>query len=301
MVVILTDVKMRKPDFFIVGQTRSGTTTLVDQLNQHPDVFVVHSGRGDVPQFFGFEPTIKTEEEYLKIFKNVKNEKMMGEKGTDNLMAPEVAEKIHHYYPNAKIMMNLRNPIDMMLSLHNLMVNADITEPIIDFEEALNAEKQRTVQELKNPGTYNLNLFYRKNARYVDQVKRYVNLFGLEKIHIRIFDDFVKDPVGTFQETCRFLGVDDTIVPITEHHNKRRVNRSRKIQGLVKSMEGTKFRKIVGKIPKIQDAYNTINRPFAPKEKKISKELEQSLKIELKPEIEALSNLIKKDVTFWCK
>jgi hypothetical protein len=292
---------MRKPDFFIVGQTRSGTSTLVYQLNQHPDIFCIHSGKGDIPQFFGFSPTIKTEEEYLKIFKDVKNEKMMGEKGTDNLMAPKVAQKIHQYYPDAKIIMQLRNPIDMMISLHNLTVNAGVFEPIINFEDALNAEKQREKEEFENPGTYNPNLFYRRNARYVDQVKRYVDLFGLEKIHVRLFDDFLKDSTGSYQEICRFLEVDDTIVPITEHQNIRRISRSRKLQGWVTSMEGTKFRKIVRKIPKIQDVYNIVNRPLAPKERKISKELEQKLKKDLKPEIEALSKLIKKDVTFWCK
>lgn len=291
---------MRKPDFFIVGQTRSGTTSLVYQLNQHPDVFVVHSGLGDIPQFFGFDPTIKTEEEYLKIFQGVKNEKMMGEKGTDNLMAPNAAKSIHHYYPNAKIIMNLRNPIDMMLSLHNLMVNASTKEPITDFEEALNAEKEREEEELKNPGTYDPNVFYRKNARYVDQVKRYVDLFGLENIHIRIFDDFVRDPIGSFQETCRFLGVDDTFVPIPEHHNKRRVNRSRKLQYFVLNMRGTKINKVVRKIPGIQKAYNFINRPYAPKDK-ISDELRNKLKNELRPEIESLSKLIGKDLMFWCK
>jgi len=291
---------MRKPNFFIVGQTRSATTTLLDQLKQHPDVFIVHSGRGDVPQFFGFEPTIKTEEEYLKIFEGVKNEKMVGEKGTDNLMAPKVAENIHRYYPNAKIIMNLRNPIDMMLSLHNLLVNSATIEPIIDFEEALNAEKERMVKELKNPGTYNPNIFYRKNARYVDQVKRYVDFFGLENIHVRIFDEFVKDPTGTFQETCRFLGINDTFIPVIEHHNKRRTNRSRKLQSFVVSTERTKIRKIMRKIPKIQNAYNFINRPFATKDK-ISDEFKNKLKKELRPEIESLSKLIGKDLTFWCR
>lgn len=291
---------MRKPNFFIVGQTRSATTTLVDQLNQHPDVFVVHSGRGDIPQFFGFYPNIKTEEEYLKIFSGATNEKMVGEKGTDNLMSPIVAQKIYQYYPNAKIIMNLRNPIDMMVSLHNLLVNNETIEPVTDFEEALKVEKQREKEELEKPGTYNPNFFYRKNARYVDQVKRYVDLFGLEKIHVRIFDEFIKDPVGTFQETCRFLGVDDTFVPVTEHHNKRRVNRSRKMQSFVKSTEGTTFRKIIRKIPKIQDAYNVVNRPFATKDT-IPEELKNRLKIDLKPEIEALSKLIEKDLTYWCK
>ena len=291
---------MRKPDFFIVGQTRSGTTTLVYQLNQHPEVFVVHSGLGEIPQFFGFHPTIKTEEEYLKIFQGVKNEKMMGEKGTDNLMAPNAARSIHHYYPNAKIIMNLRNPIDMMLSLHNLMVNASTKEPIIDFEKALNAEKRRIFEELKNPGTYDPNVFYRKNAKYVDQVKKYVDLFGLENIHIRIFDDFIRDPIGSFQETCRFLEVDGTFVPSAEHHNKRRVNRSMRLQHFVINMRGAKIHKILRKIPGIQSGYNIINRPFAPKDK-INDELKNRLKRELMPEIESLSKLIKKDLTFWCK
>jgi hypothetical protein len=291
---------MRKPDFFIVGQTRSATTTLVDQLKQHPDIFIVHSGLGDIPQFFGFDPTIKTEEDYLKIFEGVKKEKMMGEKGTDNLMAPKAAESIHKYYPNGKIIMNLRNPIDMMLSLHNLMVNASTVEPITDFEEALNAEKGRLQEESKNPGTYDPNLFYRKNGRYVDQVKRYVDLFGLENIHVRIFDDFIKDPIGSFQKTCRFLTVDDTFVPITEHHNKRRVNRSRRLQYLVLNMRGTKIHKIVRNVPGIQKGYNFINRPFAPKDK-TSIELKNNLKQELIPEIESLSKLIKKDLSFWYK
>jgi hypothetical protein len=196
--------------------------------------------------------------------------------------------------------MSLRNPIDMMISLHNLMVNAEVIDPIIDFEEALNAEKQRMQEELKNPGTYNPNLFYRKNARYVEQVKRYVDLFGLEKIRIRIFDDFIKDPIEDFQETCRFLEIDDTFIPVTEHHNKRRINRSRKIQAIVKSTEGSKIRKLVSKIPKVQDAYNVVNRPFAPKDK-ISEELKSKLKKDLEPEIIELSNLIGKDLTFWCE
>lgn len=291
---------MVKPNFFIVGQTRSGTTTLYHHLKQHPEVFIVHTGSGFTLQFFGLFPTVKTEEEYLKIYSKVKNEKRIGEKNTDTLIDPDSAKKIHHFYPDAKVIINLRNPIDMMLSVHNLMVNAATTETITDFEEALSAEKTRTSEELKNPGTHNPFLFYRKNARYVDQVKRYVDIFGLENIHIQIFDEFKKDPIGEYQKICRFLDVDDTFVPVMEHYNKRRVNRSRSLQSLVNKTNRTRFRKIIRNVPKIQNVYNFINRPYASKDK-ISDELRNKLKKELKPEVESLSKLIGRDLTFWCK
>ena len=31
---------MRKPDFFIVGAPKSGTTAMADYLGQHPDIFM---------------------------------------------------------------------------------------------------------------------------------------------------------------------------------------------------------------------------------------------------------------------
>jgi len=291
---------MIKPNFFIVGQTRSGTTTLYHHLKQHPDVFIVHTGSGFTLQFFGMFPTVKTEEEYLKIYSNVKNEKAIGEKNTDTLIDPKSAKQIHQYYPDAKIIINLRNPIDVMLSVHNLMVNAAAVEKITDFEEALAAEETRTMEELKNPGTHDPFLFYRKTARYVDQVQKYVDVFGLENIHIQIFDDFKKDPLIEFQKICRFLKIDDTFIPVMEHYNKRRISRSKTLQSLVNKTGRTRFRKIVRKVPKIQNAYNLINRPYVNKDQ-ISEGVKMKLKKELKPEIEELSKLIGRDLTFWYK
>ena len=292
---------MRKPNFFIVGQTRSGTTTLFAQLKQHPDVYIVHSGREHLPPFFGFESKIRTEEEYLEThYADAKDEKRVGEKNTDNLMAQTSASKIHHYYPDAKIIINLRNPVDMMISLHNLMSNSIVIEPILDFEEAINAEKIREEEERLHPGKYNPNLFYRKNARYIEQVKRYVDLFGMENIHIRIFDDFLKDPIGSYKKTCKFLDIDSNFTPTVPHENKRRVNRSRTLQSIIHKNRGNKAKKFLGKIPKIQSLYNSINRPYAT-EDNVSNELREKLKNDLKPEIDELSKLLGRDLSYWCQ
>ena len=48
---------MREPDFFIVGQTRSGTTSLQYQLQQHPDVFLIPKMYSGISTIFGFNPT----------------------------------------------------------------------------------------------------------------------------------------------------------------------------------------------------------------------------------------------------
>ena len=60
---------MRKPNFFIVGHTRSGTSSLLYQLKQHPDVFIIHTGTGQLHSLFGYYlPLIKSEKEYLRLF-----------------------------------------------------------------------------------------------------------------------------------------------------------------------------------------------------------------------------------------
>ena len=71
---------MRKPNFFIVGHTRSGTSSLLYQLKQHPDVFIIHTGTGQLHSLFGYYlPLIKSEKEYLRLFSDAKNEKCVFE------------------------------------------------------------------------------------------------------------------------------------------------------------------------------------------------------------------------------
>ena len=101
---------MTRPNFFIVGHTRSSTTSLEINLMQHPEIFVVSNLKG----YFGFQTHYKSENEYLEIFKNVKNEKCIGERNTDYLFCSSTASRLKKFTPNAKILLILRNPIDVM-------------------------------------------------------------------------------------------------------------------------------------------------------------------------------------------
>ncbi len=291
---------MKKPNFFIVGQTRSGTTTIMYLLKQHPDVFIIHTGSSKIPAIFGFHPIKISEEEYLRGFSEAKKEKMIGDKCTDYMMCPESAAKIKDFNPQAKIIINLRNPIDCMHSLHNLMVNSLVLEPINDFDEALKAEKQRMNEELKTPNKYNYNLFYRKNVRYFEQVQRYFDEFGRDNVLVRIFEDFVSKPEESFKEVCKFLEIDSNFKPSFDHRNSNRISRNKLVHKLVMKTNGTAIRGIINKIPGSRNFYNFINLPQADRNL-INPETVKRLKVELKPEIDKLSDILEKDLSYWYK
>ena len=74
---------MRKPDVFIVGAPKCGTTSMYHYLRQHPDVFMPpkkepHSFASDLdaPYF------VRAEQEYLALFEEGAWAKRVGEAST---------------------------------------------------------------------------------------------------------------------------------------------------------------------------------------------------------------------------
>ena len=110
---------------------------------QHPDVFLSNPKWPRGKGHFGWFSDYKNNEEYLEEFQHASNEKMIGEKTTDYLFCPHTAERIKRFSPNAKIIMILRNPVDMMFSLHGHYLYNEAFEDQKDFEEALKAEEGR--------------------------------------------------------------------------------------------------------------------------------------------------------------
>ena len=178
---------MREPDFFIVGQTRSGTTSLQYQLQQHPDVFLIPKMYSGISTIFGFNPILKTKEEYLAQYAEAKNEKILGETQVDNLLCPTSASEIKQFFPHAKIIISLRNPIDVMYSVYNSNFFRGDFKEYDSFEKALEAEEKRKQENNRFPGKFPPHYFYRDIAKYTEQVKRYLDLFSAEKIQYNYF------------------------------------------------------------------------------------------------------------------
>ena len=215
------------PDFFIVGAPRSGTTALCNYLREHPELFISSPKE---PTYFGRDLTPKkfpTLESYRALFANTGSARRAGEGSVAYLASDFAAEEIYAFNPEASIIIILRDPVEMMHSLHLKHYLMGI-EPCRTLEEALAAEPGRLATGTGVPSdTCAKVIAVRHRATYAPQVKRFVDTFGAARVKMFLFDDFKANPTRIFHETCRFLGVKDDVMPRAEPHNVGRQVKSK--------------------------------------------------------------------------
>lgn len=297
---------MRKPDFFIVGAPKCGTTAMQDYLSQHPEIFMPKKEL----HFFGsdirFNYRRHSEKEYLSYFKDAKDEKRVGEASVWYLYSKRAAYEIKEFNPSAQIIIMLRNPVEVLYSLHSQFLYSG-NEDIVDFKAALEAEEDRK-RGLRIPKTvYWVNgLYYRETVRFSEQVRRYFDVFGRENVHVIIFDDFEADVAKVYKETLCFLGVSEDFQLAFRIINPNKRIRSKFLRDylLINPPQiAQSFAKVVmpqrlrqGLIKALK-WYNTRYEPRPP----IDTELRKCLQAEFAPEVERLSELSERDLTHWTK
>ena len=204
-----TPLCKRKPDFFIVGAPKCGTTALADYLLRHPDIYMPQKEM----HFFGsdlkFGPNFYRRDfnTYLAEFNRWNGQARVGEASVWYLFSERAAVEIKEFSPEASIIILLREPVSMLYSLYYQFL-CDGNEYLPTFEEALAAENDRREGRKAGRLTYLLQaLVYRSTASFSSQVRRYFELFGRERVHVIIYDDLAADTAGTYRETLDFLGV----------------------------------------------------------------------------------------------
>jgi phosphatidyl-myo-inositol dimannoside synthase len=232
----------RVPDFFIVGAPRSGTTSLYEALKQHPAIYLpdakephflapdLDSGSYQDSLYF-----VRDLDTYLSLFAPARPDQLTGEGSTSYLLSSVAARNIHRLNPDARIVIMLRDPADMLPSFHRRRLFSG-AEDIERFEDALAAEEDRR-RGLRIPAhARNIPaLFYRDVGRYAEQVGRFLATFPREKVLFIIFDDLRADALATYRRTARFLGVDPTFEPQVGIENASRSVRSRRVQHMLLS------------------------------------------------------------------
>lgn len=201
----------RKPNLFIVGAARSGTTSLWYYLKSHPEVYMPQDLIQKEPAYFSKlkQTRFKEWEEYIKIFNQANNNhSWVGEASTAYLTDPGSASRIYKYNPEVKIIIILRNPADRAYSLYNWMVQCGY-EYVESFENALYLENYR--KQIKTPNYYEpeyyYNYLYFHSGLYYEQVKRYLELFD-QNVLILKFEDFTEYFDREMERVCRFLDIE---------------------------------------------------------------------------------------------
>ena len=296
---------MGRPDFFIVGAPRCGTTAMYEYLRRHPQVFMPEHKE---PMYFGSDLTQLhsrlTEADYLRLFKHASAGQRVGEASTWYLYSRTAAREIHEFAPDGQIIIMLRNPVDVMYSLHRELVFYR-GEVIEDFEEAISAEEDRKQGRRLGPSRRPEALYYRDTVRFAEQVERYLNEFGRQRVKFVIFDEFVRDLAASYADVLRFLAVDDSFRPEFERVNESKRPISPALQALVVRPP----RPVARLIPvlrrsrlahQVRAAFLSANSRSAERPP-MSWELRRRLTAELAPEVAQLGDLIERDLSPWMR
>ena len=206
------------PNFFIVGAPKAGTTSLYEYLKNIPGIYMPKIKE---PNYFSISTVVENDprlnpirekSKYLKLFKNVKNEKIIGEASTSYLADPMAPKLIHQMIPNARIVISLRDPLERLFS-HYLMNILD-NQLKLSFHDELQKElKCSRGFEYESPG------IRLKASFYYEDVKRYLDFFGSKQVKIIIFEEFIKNPKGTINEILGFCGLNYTQDELKDVHN----------------------------------------------------------------------------------
>jgi hypothetical protein len=207
------------PSFLLVGAPKAGTTAFVRYLEQHPSVFVSPIKE---PCFFAPEVAdfgrafgVVTEwDQYLKLFKGVRNETAIGEASVSYLASPGAAAAIHARVPEARILMMLRDPADRLWSHYRAAwVAGATTDRFADWADAQTAMEQRREPRA---GPVWAGFYGRHLRRFLEHVPA-------GQIKVLFYDDYVRDAHAVLRDTFAFLGVDrEWKSDVSRRHNVTR-------------------------------------------------------------------------------
>ena len=273
-------------------------------LAQHPDIYLppkkeIHFFATDL-----YSPYYCRDlEKYLEFFAGATNETRIGEASVWYLYSKLASAEIRHFSPDASIIIMLRNPVDMIYSLHGhrFYINS---EDIEDFGEALNAEADRKLAQRLPANPYPVaGLFYREVGRYYEQVKRYLDNFGSEQVKIIFYDDFQIDPAAAVRELFAFLGVDPSLPIETSVINASKKLRSRALATFLDPPPPlvSKLGRALTSPERRQNLFKTFrkfNTEHAPR-KPLPATLRRELQLDFATDVDRLSALVGRDLSHW--
>ena len=246
-----------KPNFLIVGIAKSGTTSLVQYLKNHPNIFIPNIKE---PRYFSYkylktigykgpgdEETkkiaIKTKADYFSCFSKIKKTTIaIGEASVETsfyhkFTIPEIKNELE----DPKIIILLRDPVKRAISAYSHLVREE--RETFDIQNALDNEEKRM------ESGYEFIWSYIGSGLYYNQVKAFKESFS--NVQVIVFEDFVKNPNKFYQEVLQFLDVPDNKKVEFDQFNisgkpKNRtinyfLNKPFKIKKVLKSLIGEKY------------------------------------------------------------
>ena len=188
-----------RPNLFVIGASKCGTTFMHDLLGQHPEIFM---SRIKEPSYFNRSDPEDHLAEYLSLFSDGAGFAVRGESSPvycETLAFPELPADIHRFSPDAKIIFLVREPFARFRSVWvQTLSTGHWAEP--------------KFFPMKMPLAYRDAVFtyptFLDACRYWTNLGNYRARFADENIKVILFEQFVADVSGTLRDVFAFLGVD---------------------------------------------------------------------------------------------
>ena len=299
-----------RPDFFIVGAPKSGTTAMSDYLGSHPDIFMARKDMHYFGRDLRFAPHFyrRAEREYLAEFGSWEGQRRVGEASVWYLFSETAAAEIKAFNPASRILVLLREPVELMYSLFNFF-RFDGNEPLATFPEALAAEADRRAgRRLGRQTHFAPGLVYHEVPRFTQQLQRYFKAFGRERVRVVLTEDLAANPAAMYRQTLEFLEVDarhrlpefERINPAkrVKFRGVRAVLNDPAVRSAVLAIRPALPRPLFFALHRAERLLNHFNSTVA-KPPPLEPQLRARLRREFAPEVRQLSDLIGRDLSHW--
>ncbi len=210
-----------KPNFLIIGERRSGSTTLAKWIEAHPELGLLSSM--DTAYFMDDE--LRGRKEWLEGYVNRSdwdrnhskrdyelqfdsldnNKKAIGEKSADYLFLDQCYHRIKKFYPDIKLVLILRNPVQRAWSHYINEIGKEREE--LSFDKALKAEDNR----IERSEYAKAHLSYKNRGFYYQSLNLLYKTFDKSQVHVVILEHLLEKPKNVLGSLYDFLGIDSSL------------------------------------------------------------------------------------------
>ena len=250
-----------KPNFFIPGAAKSGTTSLHELLDTHPDISMskekepVYWNNKLFNEFENLEIS-----RYLNLFEQ--EVKIKGESTTSYMYYDNFIKNVKdNFNQSPKFIFILRNPIDRYISHYNWLKGLGKEKRRID--KIIEEERYLDFKEYNDypKQYYQFGLYYKWISRFIEN-------FGKENIKIVTLEKLISERLNILNSCYEFLGVNKM-----DSVNFIKSNKTNKV--IFPSMYHFLRKSSIGKMK-----YTSISKYFLPK--KIRMKIKSLMKIAIK-------------------
>jgi len=212
---------MRKPNLFLVGAPKAGSTLLWTILKEHKDIFFSENPEKELNYFsynelvdnsYYKDYKIRTENDYLQVFKSAQSVKYLADGSVSYFSYPSVPKKLYEFNADAKIIIIVRDPILRAFSHYSM-------------DKRMGYAKKPFSEYLKNKDNQYAKFIhqYIQNSLYFKNTINYLKYFNEDQLCILQLENIKTD----IHKIYKFLDIDKLNI------NDKKINANKEPRNII--------------------------------------------------------------------